>query len=193
MMGRLQCAATVDPIGKALLKNINQQLKPLAKKRLRDVRMPFPKALKASLRRWLRPEILGASLPFRPPHPTWDVYTDASLEGWGVFSSRGHHLQGKWSGTFSHCHINILELVTAFFALKRLPIPRGVHLRLHSDNATAVACLNRSGSARSRPLNSWTLSILHQLEKKGLFLTAFHIAGVRNIIADGLSRSTPLT
>ena len=67
----------------------------------------------------------------------------------------------------------------------------GSHVRIHCDNATAVNCLNRQGSARSKPLNSWVLSILHQLKKKDIAISVFHVAGVQNVIADRLSRSGP--
>ena len=76
-----------------------------------------------------------------------------------------------------------------YFCVEGIPVP----LRLHSDNMTVVNCLNRLGSARSKPLNDWVVSILSTLRKKDLFLTTCHIAGVRNVIADGLSRSKPLS
>ena len=193
MLGRLQFAAVVDPVGKALLKNANHFLRPLARRFLRDRVLPFPKSLRKTLRRWLRPGVLASTLHFRPPPPSWDVYTDASLQGWGVHSSEGHHLRGTWSVGMKGFHINILELVGVYLALRKLPIPHHSHVRVHSDNSTVVCCLNRMGSARSRPLNSWVISILQLLEKRRLFLSAFHISGVRNVIADGLSRSLPIS
>ena len=192
MYGKLQFASLVDPVGKALLKSLNWTFRSLARKGLRDRRLPFPLHLKASLRRWLRPRVLESSLPFRPPPPSVDVFTDASQKGWGVHDSVGRRLMGVWSASLRGCHINILELVAVYLAIKRLWFPRGVHLRLHSDNMTVVNCLSRGGSARSVPLNRWIISILHLLQQRQLVLTACHIAGVRNVIADGLSRNSPL-
>ena len=77
-------------------------------------------------------------------------------------------------------------------ALKKLPLLEGSHVRVHSDNSTAVNCINRQGSARSRPLNSWVLSILHLLKKRGVAVSVFHIAGVSNVLADSLSRPDPV-
>ena len=37
------------------------------------------------------------------------------------------------------------------------------------------------------------MSILSLVSSKGIFISAFHIAGVRNVIADGLSRTKPLS
>ena len=192
ILGKLQFASLVDPVGKALLKGLNSFLRSKARKGARDSLYPFPLPLRRSLRRWLRPGVLRSVIPFRPPPPTMDIFTDASLSGWGVHTSDGQMLQGTWSGPLARVHINILELVTVFLALKRLVIPSHSHVRLHSDNSTVVACLNRHGSAKSIPLNSWTLSILRIMSRKNLSLTAFHIAGVRNVLADALSRSTPV-
>ena len=192
MFGKLQFASLIDPVGRALLKSLNWSLRSQAKVGKRYSLFPFPLPLKSSFRRWLRPRVLESSVPFRPPPPSVDVFTDASLVGWGVHDSLGRRLQGTWSGPLRGSHINILELVAIYLAIKRLQFPRGTHIRLHSDNMTAVSCLNRCGSAKSYPLNSWVLSILHLLSRCDLHLTACHIAGVRNVVADGLSRDVPL-
>ena len=83
-------------------------------------------------------------------------------------------------------------MVTPYLALKQLQFPRGTHVRLHSDNVTSVTCLKRMGSARSIALNTWVVSVLSLAQDRGLVLTACHIAGVRNVVADGLSRNAPL-
>ena len=191
MLGKLQFAAIVDPVGKALLKAVNPCLKGLARQGLRDRVLPFPRGLRKSLMRWKSKKILRSSIPFRPPPPSIDVYTDASRQGWGVHSSEGHALRGSWSPTLRTCHINVLEMVAVFLALKRLPLHPGSHVRVHSDNTTVVNCINRQGSARSRVLNSWVLSILTLLQKKRLAISLFHVAGVSNLIADNLSRQGP--
>ena len=193
VLGKLQFAALVDPIGKALLKSVNLFLRSFANQRWRDRKVPFPQALRTSLRRWLRPGVLTQSVPFRPPPVSFTIFTDASRQGWGAHSSGGDSLRGRWSLKFAKFHINILELIAVFLALRKFRIPVGSHVAVHCDNTTAVNCINRGGSARSPPLNSWILSILTLLKKKGLFISAFHIAGVRNVIADSLSRSAPVS
>ena len=76
-------------------------------------------------------------------------------------------LSGLWSPMFVRLHINILELVAVYLAIKKFRLLRGTHVRLHSDNTTIVYCLNRGNSARSRPLNSWVLSIQLSLREQG--------------------------
>ena len=105
----------------------------------------------------------------------------------------GHALKGTWSGPLAKCHINILELATVFIALKRLQIKPSRHVRVHSDNSTVVACLNRGGSSRSKPLNSWTTSIMSLLSARRIHVSAFHLAGIRNVVADVLSRGSPIS
>ena len=129
---------------------------------------------------------------FRPPPISVTICTDASKQGWGAHSSLGGSLRGKWSREMASFHINILEMAAVYLALRRFRFPRNAHIALHSDNMTVVNCLSRLGSARSKPLNSWVVSILSLLRDRGIFLTTCHVAGVRNVVADALSRSVPL-
>ena len=70
-LGRLQFAALVDPVGKALLKSLNSTYRAYAKKGLRDKKQLFPNSLKRGLKRWLDPSILRAQIPFKPPLHLW--------------------------------------------------------------------------------------------------------------------------
>ena len=58
---------------------------------------------------------------------------------------------------------------------------------------TVVNCLNCLGSARSIPLNDWVLTILRLLQRKKLYVTLVHIAGVGNIVADDPLGNKPLS
>ena len=59
--------------------------------------------------------------------------------------------------------------------------------QLMLDNSAAVACLKRGGS-RSPPLNLVVLAINRLMEKRKVFLSAVHIVGTSNVLADALSR-----
>ena len=192
ILGSLQYASVVDPVGKTALKFLNHHMRQHASKPKRDWLLKIPPSLKGSLKRWLKSPSLDKNSPWRHPPASLDVHTDASMQGWGFHTSDGREMSGLWSPTFQKFHINILELVTAHLALRHLHLPKGTHLRLHSDNSTVVHCLNRKGSARSHILNSWVMTIQVFLERNNLFLSAFHVAGVSNVIADGLSRRTAL-
>ena len=79
--------------------------------------------------------------------------------------------------------------MAVFLTLRKLDPPQGTHILLNVDNQTAVSCLRRGGS-RSPALNGVVLVILKLLRKKNLFLTPSYIQGVRNVLADSLSRNT---
>ena len=111
VLGKLQFASLIDPIGKALLKDTNRFLRSSANQRWRDKKVLFPPSLRGSLKRWLRPKILTQTIPFRPPPVNFTIFTDASRQGWGAHSSRGDSLRGKWSAMFARFHINVLELI----------------------------------------------------------------------------------
>ena len=98
-------------------------------------------------------------------------------------------VQGTWSPAFRTCHINFLELMAAYLVLRKVQPARGTHIRLVLDNTTAVACISRGGS-RSAVLNKMTLTLLRLQNSRSWTLTASHLAGVRNVVADALSRGS---
>ena len=76
-------------------------------------------------------------------------------------------------------------------SLKKLHPSGGSHIHLAMDNQTAALCIRRGGS-RSPSLNAVVLSLEKLRQKHGWFLTAVHLAGVRNVLADSLSRDSAL-
>ena len=66
------------------------------------------------------------------------IFTDASEQGWGA------HLGdittgGRWSEVESILHINVLELLAIYFSLKSLVKTSHQHVRIMTDNTTALA------------------------------------------------------
>ncbi|XP_048030341.1 uncharacterized protein LOC125257733 [Megalobrama amblycephala] len=114
--------------------------------------------------------------------------TDASLTGWGAVLD-GHSTQGLWNEHHLSWHINCLEMMAVFLALRVfLPDLRGHHVLVRSDNTSVVAYINHQGGLRSRPLYRLTHQILLWSQGKLLSLRAAYIPGVQNIGADILSR-----
>lgn len=154
-----------------------------------DRRIRLPTAVRTDLRWWLfSPNVLqGRSfLPL-----TWAIVTsDASLSGWGaVFGS--FTVQGKWSVKESRLQINILELRAIFLALLHWSsLLRGHPVRIQTDNTTAVAYLNHQGGTRSSAALQEASRTLQWAELHVPALSAVHIPGVDNWIADFLSRET---
>ena len=116
----------------------------------------------------------------------FEVYSDASLTGWG--GSFGSLTTGGLWGVEDLAHINILELKAALFTLKALCSHLSdKYIQLRMDNTTAVACVNNMGSIKPSLL-SVTKQLIQWADSRNITLTAAHIPGVDNVIADKASR-----
>lgn len=81
----------------------------------------------------------------------WTLVTmNASLRGCGAVIL-DHQFQCRWSRQEAQLPTNVLELrAIANALLSAVDILRGRAIRVQSDNATAVAYVNRQGGTRSR-------------------------------------------
>ena len=148
-----------------------------------DTPLRLTKGMKLSLIKWLNtpriPQALGN------PTPSVIIQTDASLTGWGMkinnrtFQGTFDHSMGNWS-------INALELLTIWFALLMVR-ERNQVIQVLCDNSTAVAAVRRSSSTIFH-LAMISELIWRRAIMMGWTLTAAHIQGKFNIIADQLSR-----
>ena len=86
-------------------------------------------------------------------------------------------------------HINSLELLAAFLCLKSFCKNKpGIHVLLRLDNSTAVAYINKKGGMVSKYCNDLAFDIWSWAVKKDIWLSASHVPGVENNIADLKSR-----
>ena len=93
---------------------------------------------------------------------------------------------GRWSSTEKTEYINVLELQAAFFGLTSFCANMSdIHVKLELDNTTATAYINNMGGSKSDVLNQlaheWCIS-------RSIWVTAAHIPGAHNIVADKQSR-----
>ena len=96
---------------------------------------------------------------------------------------------GSWSSLQRTLHINELELLAVQLGLDQLLLPPLPSLvRVVSDNSTVVAYLNRQGGTTSGSLSQLAEEVLLSWFHRGVRLTARHLAGVSNVLADALSR-----
>ena len=120
--------------------------------------------------------------------PSLIICSDASLSGWGAVCG-GVTANGPWSLSESKKHINVLELVAAFHALRCFADGAfSQSIRLFMDNSTAVYYVNKSGGSRSLELNRVAVAICRFCEERQISIKAIHLPGKLNIIADQESR-----
>ena len=97
---------------------------------------------------------------FSKKRPVSVIYLDAFLHGWGL-TSDGVCSRGPWTGSDRLRHINELELLAAFYALKSLTAQSAnLEINLILDNSTAVSYINKRRGTRSRAVCDISSSIV---------------------------------
>ena len=116
------------------------------------------------------------------------VYSDASLQGWGAALGE-QSTGGGWAQSEKN-HINILELKAALFALKSFASEiKEKHVKIMIDNSSAVFIINNMGTSHNDTCNSIALEILEFCIQNQIRLTAAHLPGSWNVVADRESRT----
>jgi hypothetical protein len=155
----------------------------------RDTRIQMPPALLATLQE-LSHLCLDTGAAFPPASPSLHLYTDASNEGWGATLSQ-QEFAGTWSPKEAKLHINSKELLAVLKTLRRSSLQE-LTLAVHSDNLTAIRCLQRLGSAKGQVLNRICKLIDVHCHRHHLHLLPQYVPGHLNVLADALSRNRPL-
>ncbi|KAL6467752.1 hypothetical protein MHYP_G00234290 [Metynnis hypsauchen] len=149
-------------------------------------------ACMTALRYWRNSAVLAAGIPLGGVSTRITLTTDASLSGWGA-TLMGRAVNGVWPPQLSQAHINYLELLAVFLAVKHFrKFLQGQHVLIKSDNSTVVAYINRQGGTRSLRLHRLTRKLLLWCGTRLLSLRATHVPGILNRGADLLSRGNPL-
>ncbi|XP_045167098.2 uncharacterized protein LOC123530393 [Mercenaria mercenaria] len=123
---------------------------------------------------------------------TW-IQCDASNAGWGCFHvDSSVTVGGRWTRKEMIYHINYLELLAIFFALKSLfSKHRDIHIGIQSesDNTTAISHVNKMGGMCSPDMDNLAKQIWSWSLERNIFLSAFHLPGCNNLQADFASRN----
>lgn len=116
------------------------------------------------------------------------IHVDASDIGWGV-SSPTIQTTGRWTPREKDHSINVRELKTILFALQlHAKDYVGKKIKIMCDNITAIKYTTRSGGTSSPFLQDLAIKIQDICNIYNLQVQYQHIAGVKNIDADKLSR-----
>ena len=190
LIGTIKWMAPYVPQGLMHLKKLQWKVKEYWTEKTHGwkAKILITRSLQVLLKWWTRAVNTHLGVPLKVPPPGREIFTDASLHGYGAIMER-QTMSGKWSRKYKEKHINALELEAVRRAL--LTFAKDVEnltVRVHSDNSTTVACLRRQGSLKSRTLNKLTGQIVQWTAAHNVTLIPTHIQGYRNVEADALSR-----
>jgi ribonuclease HI len=144
------------------------------------------RSLLPTLQWWSKAANLTRGLPWKKPKPSVTLTSDASLEAWGAHMG-DFKVQGRWSRLQRSYHINVLELLAVFKALKAFQV-RNKTVLIQTDNTTVISYINKAGGTRSLQLCQLTWEMFTWCMEGQVSLQAIHIPGESNLLADKLSR-----
>lgn len=137
---------------------------------------------------WWINNIDRANNPIREGKYVLEIFSDASLSGWGI-SCGGNYSHGWWSVEEKQDHINLLELKAAFYGLKCFAFAlKSAEILLRIDNSTAISYINKMGSIRYQKLTKLSREIWQWCQDRNLWIRATYIKSSRNVQADRESR-----
>ena len=153
-----------------------------------DVNMEITDKMKKEII-WWSCNIYTQSRVLDRVNPQIILQTDASLSGWGAVLI-DNKTGGRWTPDEQKYHINYLELLAILYGLKSFEsqLKCFTHVKILTDNTTAVSYVNKMGGIKSICCNTIAKSIWFWAKKHNVWLTASHIAGTENTIADAESR-----
>ena len=116
------------------------------------------------------------------------ITTDASLTGWGA-THEGRTARGVWSDELRSAHINYLELMAVWLAVRHFePFIRDCHVLIRTDNTTTMCYVNKQGGLRSQLLHALARDLILWCDTHLKSIRASHVPGIQNRGADLLSR-----
>ncbi|XP_063984940.1 uncharacterized protein LOC135166543 [Diachasmimorpha longicaudata] len=126
--------------------------------------------------------------PIRKNNFSIEIFSDASLSGWGCYCNNVS-AHGFWDEEEKNKHINYLELLAAFYALKCFAFDLfKCEILLRLDNTTAISYINRAGSVQFPHLSNLARSIWEWCKLGNLWIKASYISSASNGDADKVSR-----
>ena len=151
-----------------------------------DYQTPLSTEAISDLSWWVTELDAKVSRPILPPVASLNLETDASTQGWGTLCQEtSQRAGGPWSREESAHHINWLELMACFLAVRSfVKDQQGMHVQL----MVAIAYVNHLGGTHSKSLCDLALEIWHWCVRRKITLHAVHIPGKMNVVADWESR-----
>lgn len=152
-----------------------------------NARFEIPQSLQSDFD-WWESHVSGASNPIFQNNFVREIFSDASLIAWGA-ACENHKARGFWKVEERKLHINQLELMAAFMALKCFAADlEECEILLRVDNTTAIAYINKMGGIRFPQLNTLARKIWAWCEQRKIRVFASYIKSADNVVADAESR-----
>jgi hypothetical protein len=203
LLGHLYYASRVVFAGRAFVFHLAQLLRSAHSKRPHH-RLHLTAAARSDIAWWLlHVEECNGKQAILPHAPVlWRVFqTDASLTGASGLPCIGVWLHGAYVSLgqpelaemyvdtpAADADINVWELFAVVVACRLFAdYMSGRHWRVRTDNAACEAWLMR-GARRSALVAGWLSEIMSTSLRHSFHLTAKHIPGAMNVVADALSR-----
>ena len=110
----------------------------------------------------------------------YEIFSDASGTGWGAICGN-KNARGSWSVTERKNHINYLELLASFLALKSFAAnKKNCQILMRIDNITAISYINKMGGIKYLHLNNVTREIWSWCNKRNIWIFAEYVASKEN-------------
>ena len=130
-----------------------------------EARMNLPSSLREDYE-WWKDNISEATNPIRQQKFVREIFSDASMTYWGAAWDE-NRARGFWKEYEKEFHINHLELIAVFMALKCFVADiTDCEVLFRVYNTTALAYVNKMGSTRYPHLNQITRNNWKWSEKR---------------------------
>ena len=128
------------------------------------------------------------------PVPHMIIKSDASLLGWGTHCLTKNFISqtgGAWlPSEYLTMHINELETYATYLSLKTYAKRvENKHILLYIDNTSAMLCIRKFGSCKSKRLDRLVKRIWKWCIRRNIWLSVARIASEDNVEADAESRN----
>ena len=155
-----------------------------------DAQILLNQRAKMDLRWWIEHAKQWNSRQILPQKPALTLETDASNTGWGaVCVSPRDSTGGAWNSQEQDLRIDCKELLAAWLGLQCYASNmRNVHVHLKIDNTAAVVHINKMGGTHSTNLCQLALKMWNWCLDRQMTISAEHLPGSQNQLADSESR-----
>ena len=123
--------------------------------------------------------------------PQVTLYTDSSDTGWGAYVQNTDSEYGEmWCDEIAPLHINVKEILAVHRALIHFHNTlENKHIHMYIDNTTAISCLKKGGSTKSKACNKATERVFRQAWTMGATFQLTYVPTEENVEADRASRA----